>query len=344
MSYLASDLLGSATVALDGSGIPIASQLYAPYGGVRYSNGTMPTDYGFTGQRADSATGLDYIGASLDGMYSYDARYYDPYLSQFVSASGPTGSSTNTDEYTENKPVTEGITGDDSDWKDVIVTVMVVGGLIFGFLRLYIPNLWRWNDPGGTYNNTVGSNRNGTGTEEEDQTLGNGKPINGKKRKGDDDNNSGIPKGPPPSSIPARGQVGQSQTAARNPAINQGRMGGYRNQRNPFQVVVENERMNTYDAQQNAWLSAKYKSASDPSWIQIAWYAFQQTPDGQALDQLGQWVGSWRFDPAPAQPVCAEFASAGCIDPNNPFKGGKDDGKGDDIPIRPGQEEIPFEP
>ena len=36
----------------------------------------MPTDYGFTGQRADSATGLDYYGA----------RYYDPTLGQFTSA------------------------------------------------------------------------------------------------------------------------------------------------------------------------------------------------------------------------------------------------------------------
>jgi RHS repeat-associated protein len=76
LSYLASDLLGSATVALDGSGTPTASQLYAPYGSTRYSNGTMPTDYGFTGQRADAASGLDYYGA----------RYYDPTLGQFTSA------------------------------------------------------------------------------------------------------------------------------------------------------------------------------------------------------------------------------------------------------------------
>src|SRR6185312_139320 len=38
LSYLASDLLGSATVALDGSGTPTSSQLYAPYGRVRYAN------------------------------------------------------------------------------------------------------------------------------------------------------------------------------------------------------------------------------------------------------------------------------------------------------------------
>jgi RHS repeat-associated protein len=75
-SYLASDGVGSAVVALNASGSFTASLLYAPYGGVRYSNGTMPTEYGFTGQRADAATGLDY----------YNARYYDPEAGQFASA------------------------------------------------------------------------------------------------------------------------------------------------------------------------------------------------------------------------------------------------------------------
>jgi RHS repeat-associated protein len=53
-----------------------AAQLDAPYGGVRYSSGTMPTDYGFTGQRSDaSTTGLDY----------YVSRYYDPVVGPFLS-------------------------------------------------------------------------------------------------------------------------------------------------------------------------------------------------------------------------------------------------------------------
>lgn len=76
-SYVGSDLLGSATVALDASGNVAAAQLYAPYGTVRYSTGTMPGSYGFTGQRSDAAvTGLDYYGA----------RYYDPAAGQFSSA------------------------------------------------------------------------------------------------------------------------------------------------------------------------------------------------------------------------------------------------------------------
>lgn len=75
-SYLASDGLGSANVALNASGSATASALYQPYGFVRYSSGTMPTDYGFSGQHADSVTGLDY----------FNARYYDPVAAAFTSA------------------------------------------------------------------------------------------------------------------------------------------------------------------------------------------------------------------------------------------------------------------
>jgi len=49
--------------------------LFAPYGAGRYSSGTMPTSYGFTGQRADAVSGLDYYGS----------RYYDPQAGQFTS-------------------------------------------------------------------------------------------------------------------------------------------------------------------------------------------------------------------------------------------------------------------
>ncbi len=64
LSYLASDTLGSVNEALDGSGNVTAAQLFAPYGGLRYYfSGRMPTAKGFTGQRADAATGLDDYGA-----------------------------------------------------------------------------------------------------------------------------------------------------------------------------------------------------------------------------------------------------------------------------------------
>jgi hypothetical protein len=63
-SYLAATAQGSVAAALT-SGTTSAAQLYAPYGTARYASGTMPTDYGYTGQRADATTGLDYYGATL---------------------------------------------------------------------------------------------------------------------------------------------------------------------------------------------------------------------------------------------------------------------------------------
>lgn len=76
ISYVFTDGLGSVSEALDGNGNVTAQQLFGPYGGVRYSSGTMPTAKGYTGQYADAVTGLDY----------YHARYYDPAIGQFTSA------------------------------------------------------------------------------------------------------------------------------------------------------------------------------------------------------------------------------------------------------------------
>ncbi|GEM_PF-2048856 len=73
--YLLSDGLSSTTVVVNSTGV-VAAQLFAPYGQVRWAGGTMPTSFAFTGQRADSATGLDY----------YVARYYDPAAGIFTSA------------------------------------------------------------------------------------------------------------------------------------------------------------------------------------------------------------------------------------------------------------------
>ena len=74
LSYLVADGLSSITEALDSGGTLTAVQLYAPYGAVRYSSGTMPTSYGFTGQRLD-ASGLQVMGS----------RFYDPVAGQFVA-------------------------------------------------------------------------------------------------------------------------------------------------------------------------------------------------------------------------------------------------------------------
>jgi RHS repeat-associated protein len=95
-SYVGNDSLGSAEVALDASGTAQASTLYGPFGNTRYSNGTMPGSFGFTGQRADSATGLDYYGA----------RYYDPVAGQFASADSADAGGLNRYAYVSGNPET----------------------------------------------------------------------------------------------------------------------------------------------------------------------------------------------------------------------------------------------
>ncbi len=70
------DHLGLASVVVDDGGALVARQTYYPFGGIRTSEGTSPTDYGFTGQRFDASSLLMYYGA----------RYYDPVLGRFTRA------------------------------------------------------------------------------------------------------------------------------------------------------------------------------------------------------------------------------------------------------------------
>ena len=56
LRYTLSDtVLGSVSASLNTSGAVTATQLYSPYGGVRFQSGTLPTDYGFTHQRSDAS-------------------------------------------------------------------------------------------------------------------------------------------------------------------------------------------------------------------------------------------------------------------------------------------------
>jgi len=65
--YLHTDHLGSASLTTNSSGGEVARQKYYPFGAIRPGGvGAMPTDIGFTGQYADSYTGL----------YFFNARYY----------------------------------------------------------------------------------------------------------------------------------------------------------------------------------------------------------------------------------------------------------------------------
>jgi len=76
LHYLHGDHLGSTSLATDASGAKVSRVLYYPYGETRYSEGALPTDYQYTGQRHETGFGL----------YDYNARYYDPLLGRFISA------------------------------------------------------------------------------------------------------------------------------------------------------------------------------------------------------------------------------------------------------------------
>lgn len=73
--YIHSDHLGSTTLLTDESGNEVSRIHYSPYGSIIESSGSLPTDRLYTGQRREESIGL----------YDYRARFYDPYLNQFIS-------------------------------------------------------------------------------------------------------------------------------------------------------------------------------------------------------------------------------------------------------------------
>jgi len=74
--YLLNDHLGSTAITANSSGGKYAELRYKAYGETRYSDGTTPTTFRFTGQREEATIGL----------YYYGARYYDAALGRFIQA------------------------------------------------------------------------------------------------------------------------------------------------------------------------------------------------------------------------------------------------------------------
>ena len=72
--WLVSDHLGSTSVTANASGSLYGRLLYKAWGEQRWSSGTTPTTYRYTGQRRESSLGL----------YYYGARWYDPNLSRWL--------------------------------------------------------------------------------------------------------------------------------------------------------------------------------------------------------------------------------------------------------------------
>jgi RHS repeat-associated protein len=76
--FYLSDALGNLLATFNntqGAAAIQGNQVYGPYGNSLYSSGSMDTAKGYTGQYADTLTGLDY----------YVSRYYDPVVGIFLS-------------------------------------------------------------------------------------------------------------------------------------------------------------------------------------------------------------------------------------------------------------------
>ncbi|MFZ5904487.1 MAG: RHS repeat domain-containing protein [Chloroflexota bacterium] len=102
LQYLLTDHLGSVVAVTNASGTLTSQQCYLPFGEVR----TIPdspitiTDFGFTGQRALSGTGL----------MDYRARFYSPYLNRFIQPDSMLPNAANPQEfnrysYVNNAPI-----------------------------------------------------------------------------------------------------------------------------------------------------------------------------------------------------------------------------------------------
>ncbi len=98
--WLLTDHLGSTAVVADAEGNKVGEVRYKAFGEDRYTFGTTPTTYRYTGQRQEAALGL----------YFYNARWYDPFLGRFVQVDtivpepgGPQG--LNRYAYVRNSPL-----------------------------------------------------------------------------------------------------------------------------------------------------------------------------------------------------------------------------------------------
>jgi len=71
--WLLADHLSSSTITASYTGSRLAELAYEAWGETRYTYGTTPTTYRYTGQRQEILMG------GVDGLYFYNARWYDSY-------------------------------------------------------------------------------------------------------------------------------------------------------------------------------------------------------------------------------------------------------------------------
>ncbi len=87
LTYIHPDHLGSLSLATDAMGNVIYQARYKPYGEIRYSSGSSPSDLTYTGQRSEGGYGISPGpgSGSLGSVMDFGARPYSPFLGRFLS-------------------------------------------------------------------------------------------------------------------------------------------------------------------------------------------------------------------------------------------------------------------
>jgi RHS repeat-associated protein len=125
LRLLLGDHLGSLRLAVDGpTGTVVSAGDYQPYGGGQRRTAPTGTDFGFTDQRLDAATGL----------YNYNARLYDPALGRFYGTD-PAGEYASPYLYVGNDPL--GFTDPDGRWAIPLTLARMRFGLGAAYTLVY---------------------------------------------------------------------------------------------------------------------------------------------------------------------------------------------------------------
>jgi hypothetical protein len=69
--FLLGDHLGSTAITTDSNGVRIAELRYYPWGTIRYTYGSTPTSYIFTGRRLESSIGLYFFVARAGAIIKF---------------------------------------------------------------------------------------------------------------------------------------------------------------------------------------------------------------------------------------------------------------------------------
>jgi len=131
VTYLHGDHLGSTSVASTSSGALASRQTYYAFGAPRTSEGTLPTDYTYTGQKFDNSSNLMY----------YNARYYDATIGRFIQPDSIIPNVYNPQDlnryaYVHNNPVR--YTDPSGHFVFVPLLIMAIGGVINAGVDYYV--------------------------------------------------------------------------------------------------------------------------------------------------------------------------------------------------------------